>query len=158
MMKSTTTFKALLVASWVLVTVAVAGIAVVTWWTLRPANLPTIDQPIPVLNAGNTIAVGEPIVMELSVFKPQPTDVVGASRFIACDSGNLITMTSTERDLPVGDFTIVSDSAILPDKIIDGDTCVFVFSVDYRLNPIRVERAEYESETFTVTRDGETHE
>lgn len=151
------TFRVALVASWTFLVLAFAAIAVVTYWTVRPADLPTIDQPIPILNDNNTITVGEPIVMELRVNKPRPTQVIGSDRFIICESGNLITLTSTPSELPDGEFTIIADGAILTDNIIDGDVCTFLYRVDYQINPIRFETAEYESEPFTV-KQAEVHE
>lgn len=145
-------------------TTAVAGwmavFAAYMWWTFQPIQLPTVDQPIPILNLDNTVAVGEPIVMELAVNKPQPLSVRGADRFITCESGNLITLTPTAVDLPTGDFVVTSSSVILPDKIIDGDTCTFLYRISYYINPIRTETAEYESEPFTTiqSRGGTEHD
>jgi hypothetical protein len=127
-----------------------AVFAAYLWWTFQPVTLPTVDQPIPILNDDKTIAVGEPIVMELSVNKPQPVNVRGADRFIVCESGNLITLTPTAVDLPTGDFVVTSSSVILPAKIIDGDTCTFLYRISYYINPIRSETSDYESEPFTT--------
>ena len=145
--------------------VAFTAAAVVGWiglfavylaWVLWPVSLPTVDQPIPILNENRTIAVGEPIVMELRVNKPQPVNVRAADRFIRCESGNLVTLTATAIDLPVGDFVVEASSVILPAKIIDGDVCTFLYRISYYVNPVRTEVVEYESEPFlTIENYGE---
>lgn len=139
-------------------TVIVVGMVAFLAWLLfmlvRPENLPSVAEPIPVLNPDRVVAVGEPIVLELSVVKDSDTDVVSSSRSLLCDSGNLITLTSVPRDLPTGRYTLVSDSAVLPDKIVDGDTCVLLFHVDYRLNPVRIVGKEWTSVPFTVVQGG----
>ena len=120
------------------------------WWTFQPVSLPSVDEPIPVLNDGNEVAIGEPIVLELKVDKPADARTVSSTRFIQCQSGNLVTLTSTARDLPVGAYTIISDSVILPAKVSPGDVCVFTFRITYQVNPIRIEVVDWESERFTV--------
>ena len=139
-----------------------AGLSILGWvaifaiylaWTLWPVNLPTVDQPIPILNQNRTVAVGEPIIMELQVNKPDPVNVRAADRLIICDSGNLITLTPDAVDLPTGDFVVESSSVILPDKIIDGDRCTFLYRITYYINPVRSETAEYESETFITVQN-----
>lgn len=141
---------------------AIASAAFVGWmgmfalwlaWSFWPVNLPTVEQPIPILNANRTVAVGEPIVMLLKVNKPDPVNVRSADRLIRCDSGNLITLTSTAIDLPTGEFVVESSSVILPDKIISGDRCTFLYRIGYYINPVRTEVAEYESEPFTTIDD-----
>jgi len=119
-------------------------------WSFWPVTLPSVDQPIPILNDGKRIAVGEPIVMELRVHKPQPVNVRSSDRVIRCESGNLITLTATAIDLPTGDFVVEASSVTLPDKIIDGDTCTFLYRIGYYVNPVRTEVVEYESEPFTT--------
>lgn len=123
------------------------------WWQVRPVWLPDIKQPIPVLNENHEISPGEPIVLELVVDKPVETDVSNSTRWIACESGNLITLTSNPTDLPAGKYTIIADSVILPDKFATADTCRFFYRVDFRINPIRDESREYVSEWFTVVLD-----
>ena len=99
---------------------------------------------------GNRIAIGEPIVMELAVDKERNARPVASDRFIKCGSGNLVTLTSAPRDLPIGNFTIISDSVILPAKVSPGDQCVFTFRITYEVNPIRSETVDWESERFDV--------
>jgi hypothetical protein len=122
-------------------------------WSFWPVNLPTVEQPIPILNQNRTVAVGEPIVMQLRVNKPQPVNVRSANRVIRCDSGNLITLTPTAVDLPTGEFVVESSSVILPGNIIHGDRCTFLYRIGYYINPVRTETAEYESEPFITVTD-----
>lgn len=119
-------------------------------WTFQPVTLPTIKQPIPVLNPGQEIAVGEPIRLRLDVSKPQDINVESTDRFLVCESGNLVTLTGTARDLPLGNYTIIADSTLLPNKVAVGDECQFLYRVRYYVNPIRDADVEYLSEPFTV--------
>ena len=120
------------------------------WWTFQPAALPTIAQPIPILNDNREIAIGEPIVMRLAVDKPSGVRVTQSLRFIQCDSGNLVTLTAAVRDLPSGSFTLIADTVKLPAKVSPGDVCVFTYRNTYSVNPIRTEVTEWSSERFTV--------
>ena len=67
-----------------------------------------------------------------------------------CESGNLVTLTGTTRDLPLGNYTIIADSTLLPNKVAVGDECQFLYRVRYYVNPIRDADVEYLSEPFTV--------
>lgn len=120
------------------------------WWQVEPARLPDLSVPIPILNADNTIRVGEPVIMELKIEKGTPREVVGSTRFISCDSGNLVTLTSVSRSLPTGSFTVIADDVLLPDKFLDGDICKFTYRIEYRINWVRTEVAEWSSEPFLV--------
>jgi hypothetical protein len=129
------------------------------WWTFQPANLPTIATPIPILNENNEIAIGEAIIMQLEIDKPNPTRTISSTRLIKCNSGNLVTLTEQPvKDLPTGSFSVVSDSVVLPAKITPGDLCVFTYRNTYEINPIRTETVEWTSETFTVLPPVQQHQ
>jgi len=123
------------------------------WWTLQPVTLPTIAEPIAVLNPGNEVAIGDTLLMELEVSKPVDLLAVGNSRRLECLSTNLVTLTAGVTQLPAGTYTVRSDSIVLPAKITPGDQCEAVLGVTYQINPIRVERVEWRSEAFTVLPD-----
>ena len=146
--------RVFLVAAWVSILgigLVVVGYGLVTaWWLNRPVTLPTVVTPIPILNPDQRIAVGEPIRMLLTIDKPQDVATERTSRAIVCDSGNLVTLTESTRDVPVGSFTTVADNVDLPPKVTPGDTCRFRYTVDYRINPIRIDTVEWLSEPFTV--------
>ena len=121
------------------------------WWTLQPANLPSVTEPMPVLNEDREVAIGEPLLLQLQVVKTAELTAVSTGRWLACESSNLVTLTSLDPvNLPVGEYTVVADSIILPAKITPGDTCTAVIRVTYRINPMRVESVEFDSEPFTV--------
>jgi hypothetical protein len=120
------------------------------WWTLQPVDLTSVIEPIPILNENNAVAIGDPIVMELVVDKPEGLRTIETARLLRCASGNLVTLTSSSRDLPPGQYTIISDSVQLPAKVNPGDACSFVFRISYQVNPIRVETMEFTSEPFSV--------
>lgn len=120
------------------------------WWMLQPADLPTVTEPIAVLNEGNKVAIGSPLVLELQVNKPVDRTPISSSRLLECESGNLVTLTSTPTPLPVGAYTVISDNLTIPAKVTPGDTCVATFLVTFRINPLRDETARWSSEPFTV--------
>jgi hypothetical protein len=141
--------------------IAAATIGIVGWlcvlmllgfWYLAPVALPTVTQPLPILNPGHQIAIGDPIVVELDVIKTAPTDVQSSSRFLACESGNLVTLTGMPTNLPVGEYVIVSDNVILPAKVSAGEVCTMNYHIVYRINPVRTETLNLTSEPFTVTK------
>lgn len=141
------------VATWAAL-VGIAGwlviIGVWTWWQVQPVDLTRIIQPIPILNIDREIPIGDPIVMQLDVDKPKGLRTVQTDRFLACTSGNLVTLTQSARDLPPGRYTLISDSTLLPAKVTPGDSCQFLFRITYRINPARTETEEFRSEWFTV--------
>ena len=120
------------------------------WWSFQPTNLPTITEPIPVLNPEHAVAIGTPIVLELAIAKPRDIAPHTSTRFLECTSGNLVTLTATPTQLPEGNYTVVSDNVVLPAKVTPGDTCVAVFLNTYEINPIREETTRFASEPFTV--------
>ena len=120
------------------------------WWTLQPINLPNVTEPLPVLNPGHAVPIGEPLRMKLDVAKTDDLSPVASTRLLECESGNLVTLTSAPVQLPIGTYTITSDSIVIPAKITPGDTCLAVIAVTFRINPIRTEVARFESEPFLV--------
>ena len=120
------------------------------FWMLQPASLPNITEPIEVVNPRNEVRIGEPLVLRMEVDKQVARSPVSSSRVLECESGNLITLTSTPTPLPVGNYTVVSDNLIIPAKIAPGDHCVATFLITFRINPLRDETARWSSETFMV--------
>jgi len=122
----------------------------VAFWHLVPSTLPNVTQPLPILNENSQVAVGETLIVQLDVVKTVETEVESSTRYITCDSGNLVTLTSNPTNLPVGAYTIISDSVVLPNKVSVGDICTMNFRITYRINPMRVENLVLSSEPFTV--------
>lgn len=120
------------------------------WWLNQPVSLPTLKEPIPILNEDAKIAIGEPIVMELVIDKPANVEVERTQRAILCESGNLVTLTDSDRDVPAGQFRIIADNVDLPAKVDVGDICRFRYLNTYRINPIRTDEVEWFSEWFEV--------
>lgn len=129
----------------------VALLLLAGWWMVQPAGLPTIAQPIPVLNEGHEVAIGERLVLRLDVNKAVPRDPVDSDRWLECESGNLVTLTSTISELPVGTYTVLSDDVVIPNKVTAGDVCTAWLAVDFRINPLRTEELQLASEPFTIT-------
>jgi hypothetical protein len=132
----------------------VALLLLAGWWMVQPAGLPSVAQPLAVLNPGHEVAVGERLVLRLDVAKTVPRDPVDSSRWLECESGNLLTLTSTISVLPVGTYTIISDSVVIPNKVSVGDVCTAWLAVDFQINPIRTEELRLASEPFTITEEG----
>jgi hypothetical protein len=127
------------------------GLVLVAFWQLYPYQVSEVHTPIKILNDGKVVTVGEPVIQELKIHKPNDIPPQDVSRTILCDSGNLVLLTQvTARNLPVGTYTVINDKYILPPKVLDGDTCVFVWRQGYRVNPIKVIKQEWKSEKFNV--------
>lgn len=129
-------------------------LALSIWWLVQPSGLPDIDQPIKVLNANHEVAIGDPLVLELVVDKRVERVPTFSNRVIECVSGNLLTLVSNPVPLPTGQYTIVSDTIVIPPKAIPGDVCNAVFLVGYEVNPVRDEVGRYVSESFTILPEG----
>jgi len=121
-----------------------------SFWYIMPAQLPTVTQPLPILNANHQIAIGEELLVMLKIQKDIPKDAIDSDRYITCDSGNLVTLTSNPTTVPVGTYTIVSNDIILPNKVLVGDTCIMNYSILYYINPLRNEILNLKSDEFTI--------
>jgi hypothetical protein len=120
------------------------------FWMVEPEPLPSIAEPIPVLNQYNEVAIGSTLFMEFDVVKLNNKTPINAARFLECESGNLVTLTSAAITLPVGSYTIVSDDIVIPAKVTPGDECKFVIEVTYQINPLRQKTNRFESESFVI--------
>lgn len=121
-----------------------------SWWFLQPVSLPTVKEPMPVLNVNDEVAIGETLYVKLTINKPVELSPINSSRFLACTSGNLVTLTSAPIKLPVGSYDIISEDVIVPAKIAPGDECVYEIHITYQINPIRREIVQFQSEPFAV--------
>lgn len=137
--------------AWVAIIGNLALIGLVAFWLIHPYPLPTITQPIPILNENKEIAIGDPIKMKLEVNKQREMKPTTITRNITCNDGNLVTLANISvQDLPKGSYTLISDKFILPPKVAKGSTCKFNFINTYKLNPLRSETTKYSSEQFKV--------
>lgn len=142
-----------------------------TWLVVYPVELTSIVQPIPidsdvmvdcewpdpdpevetkVAGVCPEVSVGDPILHTLEVSKPPGLNTVGSERFITCESGNLVTLVSVQRELPPGDFVVTVEDLLLPNKILDQDVCQLTYQVEYQINPLRNATASYTSQWFVV--------
>jgi hypothetical protein len=142
--------RGLTVFSWVTIGAWGTLIALGIWWTFMPVVLPTVTQPMPILNEGKVVTVGEPILIELTITKPEEITPQNTTRFIKCQSGALIPVSAETLDIPVGQFTVVSDSTIMLPGATRNDVCVVEFTVRYKINPMRSDTVVYTSEQFLV--------
>lgn len=136
-----------------IVNVILISAVFLTWigvfWAIYPYPTAEVQQPITILNPNKEIAIGDNIVMELKIDKPTNIKPEGA-RFITCNDGNLVTLSSLATRLPTGRYTYVNDQYVLLPKVQAGSRCTFHFINQYRVNPIRVIEREWVSEQFLV--------
>lgn len=124
--------------------------AVFVYWLVQPAKLPYIIEPIEILNDNNEIAIGEPVEMKLHIVKTDEVRTTNQTPRIECNSGNLVTLVGSNKDLPIGEYQIISNSYLLPPKVLIGDTCRFYFQTTFEINPIKSVSADWVSEDFKV--------
>lgn len=125
-------------------------ISIFIFWTLESVQLPTIKEPIPVLNKDNQVAVGEELLLEYSVVKPVSIAPAHSARYLECLSGNLVTLTSSPIELPVGSYTLIASRTVIPNKLSVGDICTFVIQVTYDINPLKEVTNTFSSEPFEI--------
>ncbi len=112
--------------------------------------LPTVAQPIEILNEDNEIAIGDVILMKLIIDKPEDILAIESSNDITCEGGNLVTMAGGGT-VSVGQFELISDNYLLPNKVGIGDVCQFNFRNRYQPNrQMQSELITWSSEKFTV--------
>lgn len=141
--------RALHYLAWIAIIGNIFLILLTAFWLYYPYQLPYVEQPIEIENPNKEIRIGEPILMTIHVSKPN--DIVPVSQHnITCNDGNLVTLTSSARNLPKGEYTINSSNYILPPKVLVGSECQFNFINVYQLNPIRTETVKWSSEQFKV--------
>ncbi len=144
--------KFLHVIGYAIITVAICLILLIIFWLVYPYETVEVKTPVEILNEKTEIAPGEPIVMELNIVKstnlaPQST------QFILCSDGSLtFTDPGTPRNLPPGEYRVISDTNLLPAKLIPGSRCTYNFRNSYRVNPVRDITNEWSSEQFLVVR------
>lgn len=120
-------------------------------WLIMPYQTTELQQPIRILNSNREIRIGEAIIQELKINKPNDIAPDNPTRVIICNDGNLVTLSVLRQiNLPIGIYTVIDDSYILPPKVAVGSECVFVWRQDYRVNPLRVIPVEWRSESFKV--------
>jgi hypothetical protein len=132
---------------------SIAGMALtIIAWLLLPYDVVQIKEPIKILNPNKQIAIGEPIIQELKIYKPNDQAPANASRLLVCENGRLINLAVVPNvlNLPIGEYTLTNDRYLLPSSVLPGDKCVFVWRQTYEVNPIREIPVEWRTETFTV--------
>lgn len=144
--------KIFTIISWAIIGFIAIVSATMIFWLLYPYPVSTIEEPIRILNKNNEIAIGEPIIQELKITKPNNIAPTDPTRVLICGDGNLITLSAipTTLNLPTGSYTFINDKYILPPKVAVGSTCHFVWTQSYQVNWIRKIPVEWTSEQFKV--------
>lgn len=125
-------------------------IGIFIFWTLEDVKFPTIKEPIPVLNENNEVAIGDELLMTFDITKLVDIAPIGSARYLECQSGNLVTLTSSPINLPVGTYTVTARSVTIPNKLSVGDVCTFVIQATYEVNPLKKHTDRFQSEPFTI--------
>lgn len=143
-------YKAFIALSWAAILSAIALLLLVAYWLFIPYNVADVRQPFLVLNDGKLVNINGKLKLRLVVDKKldfKPT----SSPSIRCESGNLVTLTSTlPSDLPLGKYTIDSDNITIPPKFEVGDRCQYVTVQKWKVNPLREISETYYSEFFII--------
>jgi len=143
--------RIIVAAMWLAISLITLIAITIILWLIMPYRVATIQQPINILNENNEIRIGEAIVQELKISKPNNEPPIDVSRLLLCEDGNLVTLAPvTASNLPIGTYTVINDTYILPPKVAVGTRCTFVFRQAYKVNPIRAVPVEWRSEYFTV--------
>jgi hypothetical protein len=111
-----------------------------------PAQLPIVyNEPFPVypkeIRKGETLSV----VMEVNKRKPYVVDV---HKNIICEDGNLVTLTHTTTNIPLGKNTLTAE-IIIPAKA-SFSTCHVEFENTYEINPLRMETQKMITQDFKI--------
>lgn len=144
--------KALTIFSWVAI-IAISGVSLLLIvWLLMPYQVTSIEEPIQILNPNKEVRLGEAILQELKISKPNDIPPTDTTRVLVCDDGNLVSLASLPNtlNLPMGEYTLRNDRYVLPPKVIVGSKCTFVWRQTYQVNPIKKIPVEWRSELFTV--------
>lgn len=124
------------------------------FWQVYPYKVSSIQQPIKILNKNKQVAIGESIIQELHINKPNNAAPIDVSRTILCEDGNLVTLSpNVATNLPIGEYTLINDKYVLLPKVAIGAKCIFVWRQSYQVNPIKKIPVEWRSETFTVVKE-----
>lgn len=144
--------RILIIVLWLAIGFIAAVSMLMIAWLVLPYQVTNIKVPIQILNDNKEVGIGEPIIQELKINKPNDIVPENPTRVLLCEDGNLVTLAPlpTVLNLPVGKYTLINDRYVLPPKVALGESCVFVWRQSYRVNPIRVIPVEWRSESFKV--------
>ena len=140
------------VLAWATISLISFTALTVIYWLLASYPVTTIQEPIRILNPNKEVRIGEPIIQELKIHKPNDTAPANTTRVLLCEDGNLVTLATlpSPLNLPTGKYTLINDRYVLPPKVSPGSRCIFVWRQSYRVNPVREIPVEWKSETFIV--------
>lgn len=140
------------IISWCVIIFMATVSSIMIFFLLYPYPVATIEEPIRILNKNNEIAIGEPIIQELKITKPNNIPPTDPTRVLICSDGNLVTLSAVPNtlNLPTGSYTFINDKYILPPKVVVGSECHFVWTQAYQVNWIRKIPVEWVSEQFKV--------
>jgi hypothetical protein len=141
-----------IVVSWIAIAFITISSAIIIFWLLYPYKVSSIDVPINIVNKDNQVQLGHSIIQELKIDKPNNIPPTNATRVLICDNGELVTLAPipSALNLPIGTYTLINDRYILPKQVPVGSMCSFVWTQDYKVNPIRSISVEWRSELFKV--------
>jgi hypothetical protein len=131
--------RLLIALLWTAIIFIIISAITIIVWLLYPYQVVQIKEPIRILNPNKEVAIGEPIIQELRINKPNDIPPANPTRVLLCEDGNLVTLAPLPGalNLPSGSYTLVNDRYTLPPKVSPGDRCIFVWTQTYEVNPIR---------------------
>ena len=131
----------------VIIAVAAIILLYVAYLALYPFKTVDLVQPIKVLNENREVAKGDDLRLEIDYVKhgsyPATSD-----KNILCADGNLVTLSSSETNLPAGKqkFMVM---VTVPAKTSFGP-CYLEYVNVYHINPLRDIAKTWRTEIFTV--------
>jgi len=127
-------------------------VLLVVWWQVYPYRTATIMEPITVLNENKVVKKGEKLNLEFT-FTKHTNVTPTVSRNIYCENGAVyfpvVDTPITGAARPAGTFTVRSSYGLTTDMPLNTD-CVFQFTNEYRVNPVRTITKVWKSENFTI--------
>lgn len=136
--------------SFIILFIAVAMVSVLGYFLFYPYDIVHVKEPIKVINKDN-LKTGDflELMIEYDKHLELPTHTI---RTIQCKDGNLVTLTPTESNFPIGQNVVIENSTVIPQKTSVNTQCKLVLSVTFEPNFIRKITETYETEWFFVNK------
>lgn len=136
-----------IIFSWFSIGMAIGLIVYVLFWGFYPFKVADVVQPYEVKNANKTVTRETDLILEANYFKYMNVRTQ-SDRMIICDDGNLVTLSPSFSNLPMGQQTL-NFKVTIPAKTSLG-LCKYRQVVQYFVNPLQTQNVIFESEKFLV--------
>ncbi len=132
--------------------IVLAVIAYSLFWPAKTLTIIGFDEKNPIKVTNDTVHPGEPLEYKLNYCKY--TDAPSVVHRTLVD-GQIITLTNTAGQLPLGCHVVTVKTAVVPTTINPGKYYLDVV-VEYKLNAFRSEYIHYHTNYFTVVEGDKT--